>query len=125
VPDPQRQHVRAKRVLLLDDTLTTGARAQSAAAALVRAGAAAVVIVVIGRVVRPEASAQSAVYWRHAAELPYRLERCCVAGCVADPASAFPAHRSGARSFAGPARSSVLRRDPSHPPGPEVVERLL
>ncbi len=37
------------RVLLLDDTWTTGSRAQSAAAALKLAGAARVVVVVVGR----------------------------------------------------------------------------
>jgi hypothetical protein len=37
------------RVLLLDDTWTTGSRAQSAAAALKLAGAARVVVVVLGR----------------------------------------------------------------------------
>jgi adenine/guanine phosphoribosyltransferase-like PRPP-binding protein len=42
------------RVLLLDDTYVSGARAQSAAAALPRAGTAATVIVPLGRVLRPE-----------------------------------------------------------------------
>ncbi|HVT41714.1 MAG TPA: hypothetical protein VHD39_01935, partial [Acidimicrobiales bacterium] len=43
-----------RRVLLLDDTYVSGARAQSAAAALRRAGARAAVIVVAGRVLRPD-----------------------------------------------------------------------
>ncbi len=41
------------RVLLLDDTWTTGSRAQSAAAALKLAGAARVVVVVLGRHLGP------------------------------------------------------------------------
>jgi hypothetical protein len=42
------------RVVLLDDTYVSGARAQSAAAALRRSGARATLIVPIGRVLRPE-----------------------------------------------------------------------
>ena len=44
-----RQRLPRARVLLLDDTWTTGSRAQSAAAALKLAGAARVVVVVLGR----------------------------------------------------------------------------
>jgi hypothetical protein len=44
----------AARVVLLDDTYVSGARAQSAAAALHRSGARATLIVPIGRVLRPE-----------------------------------------------------------------------
>ena len=44
-----RQRLPQAQVLLLDDTWTTGSRAQSAAAALKLAGAARVVIVVLGR----------------------------------------------------------------------------
>ncbi len=54
VPEPRRALVRGRRVLLLDDTYVSGARAQSAAAALRRAGAAAAVIVAAGRVLRPD-----------------------------------------------------------------------
>jgi hypothetical protein len=42
------------RVLLLDDTWTTGASAQSAAMALRRAGARSVAVVVLGRHINPE-----------------------------------------------------------------------
>jgi hypothetical protein len=42
------------RVVLLDDTYVSGARAQSAAAALRRSGARAALIVPVGRVLRPD-----------------------------------------------------------------------
>jgi hypothetical protein len=54
VVDPNRVKVVARRVLLLDDTYVSGARAQSAAAALRIAGVHAVVIVPLGRVLRPD-----------------------------------------------------------------------
>lgn len=54
VPSSVRSAVRGRRVLLLDDTYVSGARAQSAAAALRRAGAGATVIVAAGRVLRPD-----------------------------------------------------------------------
>jgi hypothetical protein len=52
VPPPDRAALRGARVLLLDDTYVSGARAQSAAAALHRAGARTV-IGPLGRVLRP------------------------------------------------------------------------
>jgi hypothetical protein len=54
VVDPNRVKVVARRVLLLEDTYVSGARAQSAAAALRVAGVHAVVIVPLGRVLRPD-----------------------------------------------------------------------
>jgi predicted amidophosphoribosyltransferase len=54
VPCRARSAVRGARVLLVDDTYVSGARAQSAAAALRLAGARAVVIVPAGRVLRPD-----------------------------------------------------------------------
>ena len=50
VPDPVR--VRGKRILLLDDVLTTGATAQACARALKRAGAAKVHVLALARVVK-------------------------------------------------------------------------
>ncbi len=57
------------RVLLLDDTWTTGASAQSAAMALRRAGARSIATVVIGRHVGVHTEFPLAA-------MPYRLESC-------------------------------------------------
>lgn len=54
VPPTLRSRVTDKRLVLLDDTYVSGARAQSAAASLRRAGAASVVVVALGRVLRPD-----------------------------------------------------------------------
>jgi hypothetical protein len=53
VPPTLRCRVADRRLILLDDTYVSGARAQSAAAALRRAGACSVVVVCLGRVLRP------------------------------------------------------------------------
>jgi predicted amidophosphoribosyltransferase len=49
VRDPAR--VRGKRVLVVDDVMTTGATLDACAAALDRAGAAAVLVLTLGRAV--------------------------------------------------------------------------
>jgi hypothetical protein len=67
VPAPSRAAVAGARVLLLDDTYVTGARAQSAAAALVHAGARHTLIVPLGRVLRPGRVALHAAYLRRLA----------------------------------------------------------
>jgi predicted amidophosphoribosyltransferase len=46
-----KESLRRRRVLVFDDSITTGARAQSAAAALRMAGADVVGVVAVGRVV--------------------------------------------------------------------------
>lgn len=63
------------RVLLFDDTWTTGSAAQSAAMALRRAGASSVVTVVLGRHVS-EAAAEMACI--SPARMPFRRDRCAV-----------------------------------------------
>jgi predicted amidophosphoribosyltransferase len=50
VPDPAK--IAGKRVLLLDDVLTTGATAEACARALKRAGAARVDVLALARVVK-------------------------------------------------------------------------
>jgi hypothetical protein len=57
-----RDHVVARRVLLLDDLYVSGARAQSAAMALRLAGARRVVVVALGRLLRPDRSARHAAF---------------------------------------------------------------
>lgn len=51
VPDAQRPQVEGRRILLVDDVLTTGATANAAARALLRAGARDVDILTFARVV--------------------------------------------------------------------------
>jgi hypothetical protein len=67
VPAPSRAAVAGARVLLLDDTYVSGARAQSAAATLARAGARHTLIVPLGRVLRPGRVALHAAYLRRLA----------------------------------------------------------
>jgi hypothetical protein len=66
------------RVLLVDDTYTTGARAQSAASALAGAGARVVAIVPLARVVDPGYSSVVSERWRAWSARPFRFDRCCV-----------------------------------------------
>jgi hypothetical protein len=62
VPPSARSTVAGARILLVDDTYVSGARAQSAAAALRRAGARATVIVPLGRLLRPDRSSLHAAF---------------------------------------------------------------
>lgn len=72
--------VSGARVVLLDDTLTTGARAQSAASVLRSHGALVLAIVVVGRVVNPAHSPLARHWWRQHAMAPFDLDRCCLEG---------------------------------------------
>ncbi len=55
--DPRRrQEVEGRRILLIDDVLTTGATLSGCARVLRRAGAAQVDALVLARVVRPSAA---------------------------------------------------------------------
>jgi len=53
VADAQQERIRSRRILLVDDVLTTGATLNACAKALKRAGAASVSAVTLARVVRP------------------------------------------------------------------------
>ncbi|MCY1141569.1 hypothetical protein OWR29_26525 [Actinoplanes sp. Pm04-4] len=64
------------RVLLVDDTWTTGSRIQSLALALKRAGAAAVAIVVLGRHVNPGYGPSKALVARLRQEPDFDLRKC-------------------------------------------------
>lgn len=69
----------ARRVLVVDDTWVTGARARSAAAALAGAGHVVTGVLVLGLAVDPAAAPRVARWWggRPAAE----RRRCCLPGC--------------------------------------------
>ena len=54
---------RARRALVVDDSFTTGARAQSAVAALRRAGIGVAGVLVVGRAVAPDSAPWQAAYW--------------------------------------------------------------
>ena len=63
--------VAGRRVLLLDDVLTTGARCQSAATALTAAGADVVLIVVVARRVNPDWRPEGAPWWTRQLDTPF------------------------------------------------------
>ncbi|WP_432836364.1 hypothetical protein [Dactylosporangium sp. CA-092794] len=64
------------RVLLLDDTWTSGGRLQSLAAALKEAGAAAVAAVVLGRHINPGFGPSGPMVEQLRSAPPFDLERC-------------------------------------------------
>lgn len=66
------------RVLLVDDTFTTGARLQSAASALNIAGAQVIAAVPIGRVIHPTYSARSQEIWDAARTEGFSFDICCL-----------------------------------------------
>jgi predicted amidophosphoribosyltransferase len=68
--------LRGERVLLVEDTFTSGARTQSAACALRRAGAASVAVVVAGRVIDPDWNDNCASIWRYATRSEFRFDEC-------------------------------------------------
>jgi hypothetical protein len=71
--------VSGARVLVIDDTWTSGATAQSAASALALAGAEVAGIVPIGRIVSPSSSRPEDVAWWEAQQkLPFNFNDCCV-----------------------------------------------
>lgn len=69
------EDVRGRRVLLIDDTFTSGARSQSAASALELAGAMVVAIVTLERHVNRD---WSATMIDAASEVPFSFDTCCL-----------------------------------------------
>ena len=63
--------VAGRRVLLLDDVFTTGARSQSAAYALKTAGADVLLIVVIARRINPDWRPEAAEWWARQLDVPF------------------------------------------------------
>ncbi len=72
--------VAGRSLLLIDDTLTSGARLQSAASALSLAGADVVAALVIGRVMNPDFNQATRDVWDRFRRKPYSFERCCLEG---------------------------------------------
>lgn len=70
--------VAGQRILLVDDTLTSGARMQSAASALHVAGADVVAGVAVGRVFDPGWSERHAAVWEQARSRLFSFEECCL-----------------------------------------------
>ena len=81
--------VSGVRILVVDDSWITGARALSAVATLGAAGATVSGVFVLGRAINPSASTYSRLWWaaqaRPALGAP-RNERCCMQECLVAPA---------------------------------------
>jgi predicted amidophosphoribosyltransferase len=69
--------VEGRRVLIADDTFTTGARVQSVAMALNRAGATVVAAVPIGRVIDTDEPTKEA-FWRERRNEVFDFNTCCL-----------------------------------------------
>ena len=63
--------IAEKRILLLDDVFTTGARSQSAATALQAAGAQVPVIVAIARRFNPDWRPEAQTWWDRQLDIPF------------------------------------------------------
>jgi hypothetical protein len=72
------RNVAGQSLLLVDDTLTSGARLQSAASALSLAGADVVAAVVVGRVMNPDFSEPAHQLWDRCRQVTYSFDRCCL-----------------------------------------------
>lgn len=70
--------IRGQRVLVVDDTYTSGARAQSAASAIALAGASVSAVVAVGRVIEPAYKPSTKAYWDTQVADGFRWDTCCV-----------------------------------------------
>lgn len=68
--------VNGRRILVIEDTFTTGARTQSAGSALQLAGAASVGVVTAGRVINPDWNENCQQIWQAARASPFTFEVC-------------------------------------------------
>lgn len=69
------ENVGRRRVLLVDDTMTSGARLQSAASVLRLHGATVIAAVPIARYINADYSGE---LWKRASQIPYDFNRCCL-----------------------------------------------
>jgi adenine/guanine phosphoribosyltransferase-like PRPP-binding protein len=67
-----------ERILLVDDTFTSGSRAQSAASRLSLDGGDVVAIVPLGRVINPAFSETVSEYWKQRRKTPFTFDTCCL-----------------------------------------------
>ena len=67
-----------ERVLVVDDTLTSGARLQSAVSALRLNGASAAAAIVVGRVIDPGWNDNCRRIWDQARATPFTFDQCCL-----------------------------------------------
>ena len=67
-----------ERILLIDDTFTSGSRVQSAASRLALGGGDVVGVVAIGRVINPQFSETVGQYWERQHRTPFTFDTCCL-----------------------------------------------
>ncbi len=70
--------VTGRRILLVDDTFTSGAGVQSAASALQAAGATIPAAVVVGRYINPDFNDATRDLWQRAHARPFTFQWCCL-----------------------------------------------
>lgn len=70
--------LRGEQILLVDDTFTSGARAQSAASALSLAGGDVVAILPVGRVISPDFNDANKEFWDRQRAIPFDFDVCCL-----------------------------------------------
>jgi adenine/guanine phosphoribosyltransferase-like PRPP-binding protein len=73
-----RRELDGERVLLIDDTFTSGARAQSAASVINNGGGAVVAILAIGRVIDPSSGDHVKEYWDRQRRQLFSFDTCCL-----------------------------------------------
>jgi predicted amidophosphoribosyltransferase len=72
------RRLAGERVIVVDDTLTSGARLQSAVSALRLNGASAVAAIVVGRVIDPDWNEHCRSIWDRARVTPFTFDQCCL-----------------------------------------------